>query len=174
MQMPPVDAENVQFVVFVRSKFGLKKWMPLNVLTGGAQANLLAKGLESDLTKETSMATLKREFAKTIYKDKAQVEEMCRTKMGPTLKFAKELEYGMAIMSREKPKESIMGIGGTDIWVLPAEAELEKTAAEILPRDFNHDYLSESRQYVREGNQLAVTFVFALIIILLQVLFATS
>ena len=130
MQMPPVDAENVQFVVFVRSKFGLKKWMPLNVLTGGAQANLLAKGLESDLTKETSMATLKREFAKTIYKDKAQVEEMCRSKMGPTLKFAKELEYGMAIMSREKPKESIMGIGGTDIWVLPAEAELEKTAAE--------------------------------------------
>jgi hypothetical protein len=44
-------------VVFVRSKFGLKKWMPLNVLTGGAQANLLAKGLESELTKETSMAT---------------------------------------------------------------------------------------------------------------------
>jgi multidrug efflux pump len=44
---------------------------------------------------------------------------------------------------------------------------LEKTAAEVLPRDFNHDYLSESRQYVREGNQLAVTFVFALIIIYL-------
>jgi multidrug efflux pump len=44
---------------------------------------------------------------------------------------------------------------------------LEQTAEEVLPRGFNHDYLSESRQYVREGNQLTVTFVFALIIIYL-------
>ena len=33
--------------------------------------------------------------------------------------------------------------------------------------DFRHDFLSQSRQYVREGNQLTVTFVFALIIIYL-------
>ncbi len=44
---------------------------------------------------------------------------------------------------------------------------LEKTAANILPAEFNHAYLSESRQYVTEGSQLAVTFVFALIIIFL-------
>jgi multidrug efflux pump len=44
---------------------------------------------------------------------------------------------------------------------------LEKTANELLPKDFNHDYLSESRQYVREGSQLTVTFIFALIIIYL-------
>ena len=44
---------------------------------------------------------------------------------------------------------------------------LEQLTQEILPKDFNHDYLSESRQYVREGNQLTVTFVFALIIIYL-------
>jgi multidrug efflux pump len=36
-----------------------------------------------------------------------------------------------------------------------------------LPVGFSHDYLSDSRLYVREGNQLAVTFVFALIIIFL-------
>jgi multidrug efflux pump len=44
---------------------------------------------------------------------------------------------------------------------------LQKVSEELLPKDFNHDYLSESRQYVREGNQLTVTFVFALIIIYL-------
>jgi multidrug efflux pump len=44
---------------------------------------------------------------------------------------------------------------------------LEQLTQEILPKDFNHDYLSESRQFVREGNQLTVTFVFALIIIYL-------
>ena len=44
---------------------------------------------------------------------------------------------------------------------------LEKTAAEVLPKGFNYDFLSDSRQYVREGNQLTVTFVFALIVIYL-------
>ena len=48
-----------------------------------------------------------------------------------------------------------------------AVAFLEQTADEVLPRGFNHDYLSESRQYVREGDQLIVTFVFALIVIYL-------
>src|SRR6266550_1572770 len=36
-----------------------------------------------------------------------------------------------------------------------------------LPPGFSHDYLSDTRQYVREGNQLTITFVFALIIIFL-------
>ena len=36
-----------------------------------------------------------------------------------------------------------------------------------LPTGYSHDYLSDTRLYVREGNQLAVTFVFALIIIYL-------
>jgi multidrug efflux pump len=39
--------------------------------------------------------------------------------------------------------------------------------AKALPAGFSHDYLSDSRLYVREGNQLTVTFVFALIIIYL-------
>ena len=40
-------------------------------------------------------------------------------------------------------------------------------AAKQLPAGFSHDYLADSRQYVQEGNQLAVTFGFALIIIFL-------
>ena len=36
-----------------------------------------------------------------------------------------------------------------------------------LPASFNHDYLSDTRQYVREGNQLTITFIFALIVIFL-------
>ena len=44
---------------------------------------------------------------------------------------------------------------------------LRQQAAEILPPDFRYDFLSQSRQYVQEGNQLTVTFAFALIIIFL-------
>jgi multidrug efflux pump len=43
---------------------------------------------------------------------------------------------------------------------------LERQAAE-LPKGFSHDYLSDARQYVREGNQLVITFFFALIVIFL-------
>ena len=39
--------------------------------------------------------------------------------------------------------------------------------AKNLPAGFNHDYLADSRQYVKEGNQLAIAFGFALIIIFL-------
>ncbi len=44
---------------------------------------------------------------------------------------------------------------------------LRAQAAEVLPADFRYDFLSQSRQYVQEGNQLTVTFVFALVIIYL-------
>jgi len=39
--------------------------------------------------------------------------------------------------------------------------------AKKLPQGFSHDYLADARQYVQEGNQLAITFAFALIIIFL-------
>ncbi|HYD69271.1 MexW/MexI family multidrug efflux RND transporter permease subunit [Azospirillum sp.] len=44
---------------------------------------------------------------------------------------------------------------------------LEEQARTHLPAGFNHDYLSESRQYVTEGSQLMITFIFALVVIFL-------
>jgi multidrug efflux pump len=44
---------------------------------------------------------------------------------------------------------------------------LRQIADEVLPNDFRYDFLSESRQYVQEGNQLTITFLFAIIIIYL-------
>jgi len=44
---------------------------------------------------------------------------------------------------------------------------LNKLAAEILPNDYRTDFLSESRQFVTEGNQLVITFAFALVVIFL-------
>ncbi|CAN5459393.1 MexW/MexI family multidrug efflux RND transporter permease subunit [soil metagenome] len=48
-----------------------------------------------------------------------------------------------------------------------AAVDFLENAAKQLPAGFNHDYLADSRQYVQEGNQLAVAFGFALIIIFL-------
>ncbi len=44
---------------------------------------------------------------------------------------------------------------------------LEQSARTILPRNYNIDYAGQSRQFKTEGQQLAVTFFFALIVIFL-------
>jgi multidrug efflux pump len=44
---------------------------------------------------------------------------------------------------------------------------LRARAAEVFPEGYSYDFQGESRQYVQEGNTLAITFVFALIIIYL-------
>ncbi|OJX72140.1 efflux RND transporter permease subunit [Magnetospirillum sp. 64-120] len=46
-------------------------------------------------------------------------------------------------------------------------ATLEGIAKEVLPQGATYDYAGQSRQYIQEGNSLAVTFVFALVIIFL-------
>ncbi len=48
-----------------------------------------------------------------------------------------------------------------------AVAFLQQQAKEQLPAGFQHAFLSESRQYVTEGNQLTITFAFALVVIYL-------
>jgi multidrug efflux pump len=48
-----------------------------------------------------------------------------------------------------------------------AAVDFLESQAKKLPTGFSHDYLADSRQYVQEGNQLAITFGFALIIIFL-------
>ena len=46
-------------------------------------------------------------------------------------------------------------------------AFLEDACKRLLPAGFNHDYLSDSRQFINEGNALVYTFAFALLIIYL-------
>ncbi|HEY5226025.1 MAG TPA: efflux RND transporter permease subunit, partial [Methylovirgula sp.] len=46
-------------------------------------------------------------------------------------------------------------------------AFLQQKAKELMPAGYTMDYQGEARQYVQEGNTLAITFVFALIVIFL-------
>jgi multidrug efflux pump len=48
-----------------------------------------------------------------------------------------------------------------------AVAFLQQKAAEILPAGYTVDYQGESRQYIKEGNALVMTFAFALVVIFL-------
>ena len=52
---PPVDPDNVEFVIFVRSK-KLPQWVPLSIVKGGTTANMLVKSLDNELGKKPEVA----------------------------------------------------------------------------------------------------------------------
>jgi hypothetical protein len=125
--LPPVDPDNEQFVIYVRSKKGLKTWFPLNVVTGGSTANTLVKGLDSNLSKELALKSLTNNIAQALYKEQVQLEEMVR-KM-PMLKNAKELEYGFSILNKKEPN-SMFKPSEKDVFVIPAEEDTRMPAQE--------------------------------------------
>jgi len=125
--LPPIDPDNEQFVIYVRSKKGLKTWFPLNVVTGGSTANTLVKGLDSNLSKDMALKSLTNNIGQALYKEQVQLEEMVR-KM-PMLKSARELEYGFSVLDKENPN-SMFKPSEKDVYVIPPEEETRMPAQE--------------------------------------------
>jgi len=141
--LPPIDPDNEQFVIYVRSKKGLKTWFPLNVVTGGSTANTLVKGLDSNLSKDVfsslsyyhfshtflqmALKSLTNNIGQALYKEQVQLEEMVR-KM-PMLKSARELEYGFSVLDKENPN-SMFKPSEKDVYVIPPEEETRMPAQE--------------------------------------------
>jgi len=126
--MPPIDPDNEQFVIYVRSKKGFKAWYPLNVVTGGSTANTLVKGLESNVSKDLAKKSLTSNIGQAIYKDIEQLEEMCRRM--PMLKAAKELEYGFTILDKSNPS-SMFNPDPEKVFVIPCEEETRLPAQQM-------------------------------------------
>ena len=143
MQLPPIDPEKSQFVLFARSKAGFKRWFPVNVFTSGTQGEGIVKAIQaggavratrayaaplslrgltrgSAAEQESSKSLLLRQMALSIYKDRAQLESSLST--NPQLKHITEFAYGMCILDRENPRMSISGTG--EVWELPSEEEV--------------------------------------------------
>ncbi|KAH7620876.1 putative Protein HHL1, chloroplastic [Nannochloris sp. 'desiccata'] len=116
---PPVDPDNVEFVIFVRSA-KLLQWMPLSVMKGGAAANLLVKSLENDLGKKLYGNTLIDNIGQAIYKDKDDIERTIKAQF-PMFKATKEFEFGFKIRDKENPKQWYMPI---DVQLIPPQSEL--------------------------------------------------
>jgi hypothetical protein len=125
--LPPIDPDNEQFVIYVRSKKGLKTWFPLNVVTGGSTANTLVKGLDSNLSKDMALKSLTNNIGQALYKEQVQLEEMVR-KM-PMLKSARELEYGFSVLDKKNPN-SMFKPSEKDVYVIPPEEETRMPAQE--------------------------------------------
>ena len=62
---------------------------------------------------------------------------------------------------------TISGVPRPGVSLGEALGILEEAAAEILPRTYSVDFAGQSRQFVTEGQQLVITFFFALVVIFL-------
>lgn len=114
---PPVDPNDEEFVLFVRSK-QVPKWYPYSIMKGGWAANALVKSQENDWGKKLYSGTLVKNVSEALYKDYDKVVESVR-KNYPMLKEAKELEFGFKIRDKTKP----------DDWWKPVEVQ------ELLEQD---------------------------------------
>mmetsp|Transcript_4758 Transcript_4758/g.15869 ORF Transcript_4758/g.15869 Transcript_4758/m.15869 type:complete len:212 (-) Transcript_4758:56-691(-) len=127
--LPPIDPDNEQFVIYVRSKKGLKVWYPLNVVTGGSAANTLVKGLDNDMSKSMALKSLSQNIGQAIYKDFEAINKVARTM--PMLKQAKEIEYGFGVLDKENPR-SMFTPSKEKVWMIPSEEECLDTPANKL------------------------------------------
>ena len=118
MEVPEVDTENPQFVIFVRSA-KVKMWYPLNMVSGGPLAKGLLKGMDNDFLKGMASGALVTSLRDAIYKDIEATENAARKEIKP-LAGAKKLVFGYKVLDPSDPEGSIMPKGVKEI---PAEAD---------------------------------------------------
>jgi hypothetical protein len=115
---PPVDPENEEFVVFVRSaKIG--QWVPATMVKGSAAANTLVKSMDSQ---QLSKDTLIRNIGESVYSNKKELMKGA-AKSQPMLRMATEVQFGFKVRNKGKPEEWYRPV---DIIILPPEGQLPK------------------------------------------------
>jgi len=124
---PPVDPDNEEFVLFVRSK-KLPQWIPLSIVKGGTSANMLVKSMNGSFAQSTFRDTLIRNIAVVLYKDREEIESSLKQQY-PPMANAKEFEYGFKIRNKDNPKNWYIA---ENIMLIPPEGELPKPPIENL------------------------------------------
>jgi len=100
--IPPVDPDNEEFVIFVRSK-KLQMWVPCTMIKGTNAANQLVKSL-GDTGKSLQKDTLIRSLGESVYGNQKELLKAAK-KSSPMLGYAKEFEFGFKVRDKTNPKE---------------------------------------------------------------------
>lgn len=108
-QLPPLDPENPQFMLYVRSK-AVPQWYPVSVVTGGSAAKAMVKMANGNFGKDFYTGALTRNVGSVIYKDENAIRNLV-FKSYPLLRKAAELQWGYKLLDPENPKKSMMPSG---------------------------------------------------------------
>lgn len=141
---PPIDPENEEFVIFVRSK-KLPRWFPYSIMKGGWSANALAKSQQNEWGRKLYSGQLVKNIGQALYKEIESVEKSVRENY-PLLRDAKELEYGFKIRDRENPAK----------WYYPENVQVIPPTEEIGANVI--DNLQDGIENVTEGFKKAFNF----------------
>ena len=136
--LPPIDPDNEQFVIYVRSKKGLKTWFPLNVVTGGSTANTLVKGLDSNLSKDVCLSLFYYHFSHYFLRVGSEITDKQywpsfvqragsagrNGQKNAYVEELRELEYGFSVLDKKNPN-SMFKPSEKDVYVIPPEEETD-------------------------------------------------
>lgn len=131
MTMPPLDPDNPQFMIYVRSA-AVPMWNPLSVVTGGSAAKGLVSMAKGGMGSKFGTDALTRNVGSVIYKDEQQIKNLV-FKTYPILKNAKVLEWGYKTLDPEVDgRKQVMSAAGVikvppqDQIKAPAEKAMDK------------------------------------------------
>lgn len=115
---PPVDPDNEEFVIFVRSK-SLPMWVPCTMIKGTSAANQLVKQF-GQIGQNLAKDTLVRNIGESVYGNSKELIKAAR-KSSLNLKYATAFEFGFKIRDKTKPTDWFIP---KDIIVLPPKDQL--------------------------------------------------
>eukprot|EP00668_Euglena_longa_P003496 GGOE01004090.1.p1 GENE.GGOE01004090.1~~GGOE01004090.1.p1 ORF type:complete len:270 (-),score=51.45 GGOE01004090.1:68-877(-) len=121
LPIPPVNAINEEFVVFVRSRVLGERWLPITIMVGGPDADNLVKGAEGTTSPELYQNELLRSIGHVIYSDKDKIEAQIRKSNIAGIQEENNFEYGFKVRDKTKPETWMNEIG---IVVLPPKDDL--------------------------------------------------
>merc|ERR1719181_749157 len=125
MPVPPVDPDNEEFIIFVRSaKNPIAQWFPFNIVIGGSSANAMVQQAEAEWVSKLNLKkffddTLTKNIGKTIYADIDKITEVV-TERVPMLKGATDFEFAYKVRDKSRPAAWVFTDG---ITVIPSEDE---------------------------------------------------
>jgi hypothetical protein len=127
---PPVDPDNEEFVIFVRST-KLMMWVPCTMIKGTQAANQLVKSLGDE--KSLQKDTLIRSLGESIYGNQKELLKAAK-KSSPMMGYAKEFDFGFKVRDKNNPQEWYLP---KDIVILPPEDQLPEAPLQGATNAFN-------------------------------------
>jgi hypothetical protein len=124
-RLPPLDPNNPQFMIYVRSK-AVPMWYPVSVITGGSTAKNLVNAAEGNFASDFFRNALTKNMADVVYKDEKAIRNLVYRSYS-LLKQAKVLEWGYKMLD---PKDAERSMKPTGVALIPPQSELKDNVVE--------------------------------------------
>lgn len=149
VQVPEVDPENVEFVIFYKTEKVVgaggvplpSTWQTLSIVRAGQQANFLVKAMESKWGQLLYGKTLVRNIAAAVYKDRLEIIRQLKSAPNSPYKTipAKDFQFAFKVREKSNPADWKKV---ENLTVLPAEEDIQ-TPQEVIGNFFSSASLSK-------------------------------